>query len=275
MENSGSVKFLYGTAFGRGILKMIQGLHMDRIAVWFLRSRLSRCIIRRYIKNNKIPMELYEKAEYRTFREFFLREKLDKTFDREANHLISPCDGWLSVYPIEENQSFFLKGSHYKVEDLIQNPETAALFQGGLCLVFRLCASDYHHYCYVDDGTGENAHYIEGKLHSVQPIACETYPVFSQNRRVWTLLHTEHFGPVVQTEIGALVVGGIVNRQSGPFRKGEEKGRFELSGSTIALFLQKNQVQLREKLQKALQTAPEVRVNFGDWVAARTDSLGE
>ena len=31
-ENDGAVRFLYGTALGRGLLKIVQGLHLDRLA---------------------------------------------------------------------------------------------------------------------------------------------------------------------------------------------------------------------------------------------------
>ena len=272
MENSSSVRFLYGTVPGRGLLKTIQRLHLDRIAVWFLCSPLSRPVIPRYIRSNQIPMENFQEQTYGSFRDFFLREKKAYSFDPDPNHLISPCDGWLSVYPIDHSQGFRLKGSCYRVSDLIQDAQIAARFEGGQCLVFRLCASDYHHYCFVDDGTLERSGSIEGQLHSVQPIACETFPVFSLNRRAWSLLRTAHFGPVVQTEIGALVVGGIVNRSlSGPFRRGDRKGRFELSGSTIVLFLEKDRIRLRPELLAGLETAPEVRVELGMWIADRME----
>lgn len=264
MSNSGSVRFLYTTALGRGILKTIQTLHMDRIAVWYLRSPLSKAMISGYIRRNHIPMEQYVKASYGSFRDFFLREKKDLSFDSCGNHFISPCDGWLSVCPIEENASFFLKGSHYQISDLVPDPQMAQLFRGGQCLIFRLCASDYHHYCYIDDGNLEKTCYKEGVLHSVQPIACQTYPVFSLNRRVCSLLHTEHFGPLIQTEIGALVVGGIVNHQtSGAFRRGQEKGHFDLSGSTIVCFVQKDAVELLPEIRRQLERQPEVRVELG------------
>ena len=270
MKNSASVQFLYGTAPGRILLKGIQQLHLDRIAVWFLRSSLSKAIIPWYIRTNQIPMERYQEQKFGSFRDFFLREKKNYTFDADPEHLISPCDGFLSVFPVEENQGFSLKGSYYRVQDLIHDPETAALFTGGQCLVFRLCASDYHHYCYIDDGNLKKSGFIEGKLHSVQPIACETYPVFSLNRRAWSLLQTVHFGPVVQTEIGALVVGGIVNNQTeGTFSRGEKKGRFELSGSTIVLFLQKGAISLRPEILEILKQQPEARVELGMWIGSR------
>ncbi|MFQ6930275.1 MAG: phosphatidylserine decarboxylase [Eubacterium sp.] len=36
--------------------------------------------------------------------------------------------------------------------DLIKNSKKAPDFNGGVCLVFRLCVDDYHRYGYVDDG---------------------------------------------------------------------------------------------------------------------------
>ena len=37
-ENDRIIRFLYGTVFGRGLLKLIQKLHADRLIVRFLRS---------------------------------------------------------------------------------------------------------------------------------------------------------------------------------------------------------------------------------------------
>lgn len=149
----------------------------------------------------------------------------------------------------------------------MQDEALAKNYMGGTCLIFRLCVSDYHHYCYIDDGyQGEN-HFIPGVLHSVQPIACDTYPVFVLNKRCWCLLTTENFGPVVQCEIGALVVGGIFNENENTrFWKGTEKGHFELAGSTIILLFEKEQMQLRPELLKQLAQDKEVQVKQGEWI---------
>lgn len=270
-KSSAPVRFLYSTALGRTLLKGVRKFGLDRLAVKFLCSPMSRHVIGPYIKKHDIPMEEYEPEEYRTFRDFFIREKKELSVDKDPDHLVSPCDGWLSAYPVEENNSFAIKGSHYRLCDLLQDPVLGQRYHGGLLLVFRLCASDYHHYCFVDDGQLTRSHYIEGELHSVQPIACETYPVYTLNRRAWSLLETEHFGPVIQTEIGALVVGGIVNRDVKTFRRGEEKGRFELSGSTITLLLEKDRVELLPEIREVLDQGAEARVKLGMCVAARTN----
>lgn len=255
-----STRFLYGTTFGRCLLWLILKLHLDQVGVWFLHTRLSKPMISKYIRKYGIPANA---QDYATFRDFFARSR-ENTVDPAPEHLISPCDGLLSLFPIDENSLFHIKQSHYRVEDLVQDANLASRFQGGVCMIFRLCPQHYHHYCYIDDGyQGEN-HFIPGALHSVQPIACETYPVYVQNRRSWCLVETDHFGPVIWTEIGAMIVGGIVNHwENTRIQRGLEKGHFDLCGSTIVLLFQKDQVQLLPELAQALETQPEVPVTYG------------
>ena len=158
--NSGFVRFLYGTVPGRLLLKGILATHADRLAVAFLRSRLSRPLIAPYARRSGIELTEAQRKSFRTYRDLFLRTRAPADFDAEPSHLISPCDGWLSAYPIREDSSFAIKGSHYSLHDLLQDADLAARFTGGDCLVLRLCPSDYHHYCYIDDGfQGEN-HFI-------------------------------------------------------------------------------------------------------------------
>ncbi len=269
-ENDGAVRFLYGTVLGRVLLKLLLGLHLDRLAVWFLRSRLSRAYAVRFAQKHRIPLV----KPYPTYREFFLRDREPLAFDESPDHLISPCDGFLSAFSVTDGCSFAIKGSRYRVADLLNDPALAERYRGGLCLVFRLCASDYHHYCYIDDGQQGPNHYIEGQLHSVQPIACETYPIFTLNRRSWCLMDTEHFGPVVQTEIGALVVGGIVNAPEGPMIRGREKGCFDLCGSTIVLLLEPGRVRLLPEFEAQTAGGREVRVTQGRWIGTAPEAHG-
>lgn len=256
------VRFLYGTALGRVLLRGLLRTRADRLAVRFLRSGVSRPIIRGYAKRHGITLE--GENRFASFRDFFARTKPTAGIDITPEHLIAPCDGWLSAYPIGSDSSFFIKGSHYRLADLLRDETLARCFHGGVCLIFRLTPADYHHYCYIDDGyQGEN-HFIPGELHSVQSAACERYPVYTLNRRCWTLLDTERFGPVVQTEIGAFVVGGIVNeRENEPFCKGEEMGHFELAGSTIVLLFQRDRIALAAYIRRQLEEGREVRVTQG------------
>ena len=266
-KTSSFVGFLYGNVIGRGILKVIMVMHLDRIAVRFLKSRASRLIIGGYAKRNNISLTDEEKASFKTYRDFFVRTRETNDIDMNDGHLISPCDGWLSVFEIDAESTFEIKNSHYRLADFLCDEELAKKYENGTLLVFRLCASDYHHYCYVDDGyQGEN-HPIPGVLHSVQPIACENKRVYVLNKRAWCLLETEHFGPVVQCEIGALVVGGIENeKENSHFSKGEEKGHFELAGSTIVLLFEPDRIELNPDIKQELTITDEARVTLGKWI---------
>lgn len=267
-ENDTIISFLYKTAFGRSLLKLIRVLHADQLAVRFLCSSCSRPFIGWYALRHGIQISRKELALYRSFRDFFSRKKANVMIDSDQDHLISPCDGWLSLFPVSENSCFSIKASSYQIKDLLKEDRLAQKYTGGTCMIFRLCAADYHHYCYIDDCYQGPNHYIPGELHSVQPAACEKYPVYVLNRRCWCLLTTEHFGPVIQTEIGALAVGGIVNnREYARCFRGSEKGHFELSGSTIVLLFQQNRIMLRPELESMLSGKKEVRVEMGMWIA--------
>ncbi len=256
--------FFYGTTAGRWLLSMIMKHHWDVLAVRFLCSRLSKPLVSWYIHKYHIVLTVAQKRSFYSFQEFFARTRDDKFIDATPEHLISPCDSWLSVFPIDSSSRFAIKHSYYRVSDLIQDAKLAECYEGGVCMIFRLGAEDYHHYCYIDNGYQGEHHEIPGVLHSVQPVACQQYPVYVLNRRCWSLLITEHFGPVIQAEIGALIVGGIANHYNKiHVLKGMEKGHFELAGSTIVLLFEKGRVALLPELRQALEQHDEVRVKQG------------
>lgn len=266
-NNSRGVGFLYGTILGRLLLKIIMKCHLDCIAVRFLHSSWSKLIVGRYIKKHDIVVMKEEKKSFQSYRDMFLRERKYVDFDRIPEHLISPCDGWLSVFPIDKHSRFFIKNSLYSIKDFLQNELLEKNYENGICMVFRLCASDYHHYCYIDNGYQGRNYDIPGMLHSVQPIACEHFPVYVKNKRCWCLMMTDNFGPVVQCEIGALIVGDIVNKRDNcTFSKGSEKGYFDLAGSTIVLLFEKDKVTLKPEIQERLKIQSETRVLQGEWI---------
>lgn len=262
--------FFYETAFGRGLLKLIQAAGGFRVAAWFLHTGLSRHLIPGYIRKNDIDMTPYEGQTYHCFAEFFARERRSTQFALDTDTLISPCDGRLTVYPVSENLTIPMKGSHYHLRDLIPDDGVANVFHDGLCLVFRLEASDYHHFCGFDDMMMVETRFVPGLLHSVQPIACQTVPVYRLNRRWWSLLETVHFGLAAQIEVGAMVVGDVqFPQKSGWLYRGDEMGHFELSGSTIVLFLAsdvRRRLHLMEPFEKTWGGASEAVVHMGEGI---------
>ena len=66
-----------------------------------------------------------------------------------------------------------------------------------------------------------------------------------------------------------LIVGGIVNpRGNRRVRRGEEKGYFELAGSTITLLFEKGRICLRPEIEAGLRRG-EVQVRQGEWIATQ------
>ena len=267
-NNDSSVRFLYTTTFGRCILWFLLHCNYSGLAAFLFRTRLSALFIPSFVKKHGIDLSPWKDQKFKSFADFFIRKK-DISFDAEPSHLISPSDSWLSAYPIEEDSSFAIKGSRYTVADLIAGDDSnlASQFNGGTCLIFRLCPTDYHRYLYIDDGFQGKNHFIKGMLHSVQPICAEKYPIYTLNRRMWTPLETVHFGKVIQTEIGALVVGGIKNYyEDVQMKKGDEMGRFEFAGSTITMLFQKDTISLLPQISEAVKDGAEYKVSAGEQI---------
>lgn len=234
-----------------------------------MNSRLSQRRIVPFIRKAQIRMEDYEPAAYRSYNAFFTRRIREgkRPIDPTPTHLIAPCDAKVSAYRLQEQRLLPVKGVPYTVRELLQDEALAKRFADGYAYIFRLAVEDYHRYCFPDDGTCEAPVHIDGVFHTVQPVATDRYPVYHRNSREYTLLHTAHFGDVVQMEVGALMVGKIRNHpQVRAFRKGDEKGYFEFGGSTVILLLQKDAVQPDEELLQNTQNRLETVVRQGECV---------
>ena len=101
-------------------------------------------------------------------------------------------------------------------------------------------------------------------------MALADVPVFTENSREYTLIETERFGPAVQMEVGALLVGKIVNDHLWPRQvaRGEEKGHFAFGGSTIILLLQKDAAALRPEILSASARGEETPVRLGERIGS-------
>ena len=264
-----ALQFLYGTVLGRCFLKILCQPIISKIVGAFMNSRFSTRMIPRFIFKNSIDMRAFEPiSSYACYNEFFTRKIRPEARPISPIGLISPCDAKLSVYPIEENATFQIKGSQYTIANLLGNQtELAQEFIGGICLIFRLTVDDYHRYCYFDSGTkGENI-FIPGILHTVQPIALEHYNIYKQNAREYTVLETEQFGRAIQVEVGAMMVGKIKNHHNTyTFQRGEEKGYFEFGGSTIVILLKKNTAILDAELWNNTRRGFETVVKYGEQI---------
>ena len=263
MSESPVMRFLYGTAPGRALLRpMVRPAFSDKAAA-FLNAPPSACLIPYYIRKHAIDRTPYREQVYHSFNDFFKRRRTVEVRKDPAT-LISPCDSFLSLYRIRDDLRLPVKHSRYSVADLLRDKKLAASFAGGLCCVFRLEPQHYHHYLYPADGRLLLKRRINGILHSVRPIACDAFPVWVQNSREYTLLRTAGFGDIVQMEVGALLVGRICNPPGSAHpAQGDEKGYFEFGGSTVILLLQKDRLRLPEAWLPLLDTGTETPVSIG------------
>ena len=240
-EQNNLLKKLYGTFLGRCALKILVCKGVTNLGGVYMNSRLSKRKIAPFIKDNDICMEEYENRQFVSYNDFFTRKIVEgkRPFSINKDALISPADSKLSYYQISEDSIFKIKNATYTIEDLLQDKNLAASYVGGTCLIFRLTVDDYHRYSFIDDGKIISSKYIKGIFHTVNPIANEYYPIYSRNAREFTVIETENFGQIVQMEVGAMMVGKIVNHPLSVCKKGQEKGMFEFGGSTVVILLKK------------------------------------
>ncbi len=268
----GSLRFLYHNPIGRVILKVLTRPFVSKIVGKYMGSSLSKRRIKKFIRQNNIDLSIYREEDWHSFNDFFARRikpEARPMGNFAAGELISPADSKLLIYPIRDGLVLPIKESEYTVASLLQNETLAKRYQNGWAVVLRLCVDDYHRYCFPASGEKEPDVFIRGKLHTVQPIALRMRPVFCENARSYTILHTQQYGDVVQMEVGALMVGKIVNHNSGESRSvnaGEEKGYFEFGGSTIVLLFAENEFLPDEELVENTRNDVETIVRFGETI---------
>lgn len=265
-HESKSLTFLYKNAFGRVVLKLLTARWISKLAGVFLDTKLSKPLIKGFVNNNNINLDDFESDDFNSFNDCFCRKIKEgkRTFPQDESVLFSPCDGLLSAYHITDKTVLPIKQSEYSLGRLLENDALAEEFKDGVCLVFRLCVNHYHRYCYPASGNKGANIFIKGKLHTVRPIALESCPVFVENCREYTVIDTDHFGKIVQMEVGAMLVGKIKNHhQSGYVKRMWEKGMFLYGGSTIVLLLQKDAVRINEIFFKNTENFIETDVLMG------------
>lgn len=255
------------------LLRPLSARSLSMICGRFMDCAASKCLIRPFIRKNAIDLNDFESTDYRCFNDCFtrrIRPEL-RPIDADERTLIAPCDGLLSAYALREDAIIPAKQSRYTVSTLLGNDLEASRFQGGICLVFRLCVHHYHRYCFPDDGRLLRSFFVPGRLHTVRPIALEQRPVFIENCRAISLLETKHLGHVAQIEVGAMLVGRILNHPiDAPFVRGQEKGMFLYGGSTVILLLEPGRIEMPECIFQMSAQGLEIPVQMGEVIALST-----
>ena len=262
----GAIRFAYGTVFGRFLAKTILcRKFVSNIYGAWQKSRFSKQKVQKFMSHYGITADDCTKTSFDNFNDFFTRQRKPQPDTTAENELPAIADSKLLALPIDENSVFSIKGVPYTTEELLEDTALAKQFVGGMCLIFRLAPTDYHRYAYPDRAKQSPSVKIRGVLHTVNPIA-GTMKVYRRNTRQFNLLKTEHFGTVVQMEVGALLVGKIINHNDAvaSVSKLQEKGYFAYGGSTVILLMQKDAVRIDEDILRHSAVGIETKVRLGE-----------
>lgn len=267
-----ALDFLYNTVLGRILLKPLTCKGISVLAGKFLDSSFSTVFINSFIRNNNIDEQEYQKRKYTSFNDYFTRKGVSgfRTLDVNPDSFISPCDSALTVHRITSDSRYSIKNSMYTVADLLRDDELAKEYEDGYIFIFRLAVNNYHRYCFVDNSTILSSKKIDGKFHTVMPIALNSCNVYSENTREYTVLETKSFDKIIQCEVGAMLVGRISNNQYlFPVRRGQEKGKFEFGGSTIIVLVKKDTVAIRKDIAYNSVNGIETNVLIGEKIGQK------
>ncbi len=250
----------------------------SRVLGWYTRRPISRKRIRPTIESLGIDTsEFLDPVDsFRSFHEFFVRRLKPelRPFDQDSSVFCSPADSRLSLIPdLGADFEIPIKSQFLTIEGLTRRLDMEK-FNGGLALIFRLCPADYHRYHFPTDGKIIEQWEISGRYDSVHPTALKLgLPIFTENRRVVSLLELQNFGPALFVEVGAFGVGGIVETHREPeFRKGEEKGYFQYGASTLILILEKGRLLPDPDLMEFSEQGLECLVRAGERLGTAPDS---
>lgn len=272
------IKWCYESPVGKGLTELLVKKKLfSKVYGIYCDTKLSKKKVSGFIKNFDIDMSICKNDinDFRSFNDFFIRELNEnaRPIDKDKGALISPGDGRLFVYNnISINNLVQIKDITYSLAELIQDNDIASEYEDGVCLVLRLCPTDYHRFHFVDYGTCEKTHFIPGNYYSVNPTALERVAkLYCQNKREWCVFHSENFGDIIHVEVGATCVGSIIQsyKANTPISKGDEKGYFKFGGSTTILFFKPNTIIVDEDILTQSSLGFETKVNMGETIGRK------
>lgn len=265
----------YESPIGKGLTELlIKRKLISKIYGSYCDTKLSRKKIASFIKDFDIDMNISIKNpnDFTSFNDFFIRtlSQNSRPIDNSTSTLISPGDGRLFAYDnISMNNLLQVKGITYSLSELIKDDSLAKEYEGGVCLVLRLCPTDYHRFHFVDSGIPSKSNFIDGNYYSVNPVALERIPkLYCQNKREWSIFKSNNFGDIIHIEVGATCVGTIIQSYTPNMKvsKGAEKGYFKFGGSTTILFFKKNTVVIDEDILNQTSLNFECKVLMGETI---------
>ncbi len=244
----------------RKMVSSIYGNLMDRSS--------STKKIQAFVDEFDIDMSIAKKQDFNSFNDFFTRELKDnaRPVDTNATIAVSPADGKLLAYSNIRNSDFIIKGSRFDILSFLNNAPIAKKYVDGSLIIIRLAPSDYHRFHFPVTGKLSQITQIEGDYYSVNPLALrKKIEIFCRNKREFVTISNPLFGDIVIVEVGATMVGSIIQTYTGDFvQKGAEKGFFKFGGSTVVLLFEKNKICIDDDLLNNTLNGYETSIKQGE-----------
>ncbi|XP_031132267.1 phosphatidylserine decarboxylase proenzyme 3-like [Ipomoea triloba] len=286
-----SMRAIYQSKFGLGlmdtgakeILQSIsekQGKKMDTLDsakdiptfVEFFKDQLS-------VDETKYPLD-----HFKTFNDFFIRELKSgaRPIACPERNDIAVCAAdsrTMAFNNVTDAARFWIKGRKFSIQGLLGDEACSSAFVDGSLVIFRLAPQDYHRFHLPVSGTIEKFIDIPGCLYTVNPIAVNSKycNVFTENKRVVSIISTEDFGKVAFVAIGATMVGSITfsKKEHDYVNKGDEFGYFSFGGSTVICVFEKDSIRIDEDLlensARSLETLVMVGMQLGVSIKKQAD----
>ncbi|MFT4630617.1 MAG: phosphatidylserine decarboxylase [Dinoroseobacter sp.] len=245
-----AIKFIYDNTFGKILAPLVASKPVSQLYGCYQDWSISKNKVPAFVDKFDIDLSIYkagsvssEKKQnsYNSFNEFFIREFITnkRDFVGDENKMPAFCEArYFGHEAINSDVKIPVKGKLLSSKDLLGGSKWSNFFAGGPLLIARLCPVDYHRYHYPLEGETLDSFQIKGQYHSVNPIALSAKPeIFIVNERRASILETEKFGKLAYIEVGAAMVGKIIQShdETKPHGKGDEKGYFLFGGSTVIL----------------------------------------
>lgn len=275
----GAIKFLYSNPIG----KLLSGAVTSSIVSAFYGELQSMTFTKNkipsFIKNFDIQIDDYLPSEgrslddpYGSFNEFFIRRFKEgkREFSANDDEMAAFSEARYFGYDsIRDNETIPVKGKFLNSTELLQNEKWQETFKDGPLLLARLCPVDYHRFHYPFDGKVIDYYKIGGGYHSVNPTALKMKnDIFSTNIREVTIIENEKFGKLAYVEVGATMVGRIVQTSDlKECKQGQEKGYFLFGGSTVIVIGEKGKWTPSEDISSNTKKGIETYIHLADIVA--------
>lgn len=269
------LRWLYNNPFGKiSVISIFKRKFVSEYYGRKMDEKSSALKIPEFVKEYDINMEESEKSieEFQTFNEFFYRKLKKNARKISEKDIISPADGKIVAFSsIDENMSFFIKGEKFNLKEFLNDKKLAEEFNEGAMAIIRLAPVDYHRYHFPVSGKLEKIIDIKGDYFSVSPIAMKkSLEIFMKNKRSITLIEGEKYNRYLFAEIGATMVGTIVNttKEKELVLKGEEKGYFKFGGSSVMIIFKKGIVNFDKDILENTKNGYETSVEMGEGIGS-------